>query len=411
MTTSIPPGNGNADERGGSASPDSRAQVQLSVILPCLNEVETVPTCVLAAIAALERLSLTWEVVVADNGSTDGSVEAATAAGARVVAVPRRGYGAAIMGGIEGAHGRWLLIADADASYDLSEIPAFVAALQGGAELVQGCRLRAGGGRVMPGAMPFLHKWIGNPGFTALARWWFHTPIHDVHCGMRALTRELYVKLRQQCTGMEFASEMIIKAALLRAPTAEVPITLHPDGRTAHPRHLRTFRDGWRHLRFYLIFSPRWLFLIPGVILILGGFLGYAIALPRSVVAGVTFDVHTLLFASLAVICGFQAILFAILAKLFAITEGLLPEDWRLTKVGTTVTLERGILWSVGAIALGGTLLGIVVNEWRLTGFGELDYSKTMRLVIPGSMFTTLGIQALLCSFFASLIALKRRSS
>ena len=312
------------------------------MVIPCLNEAETVAGCVRAARTALESHRIAGEVIVADNGSTDGSPQVATDAGARVVHVEARGYGSALMGGIAAARSPYVVMGDADQSYDFAAIPDFVAKLREGYELVQGCRLSSGGGRVLPGAMPPLHRWVGNPLFSQLARWWFRAPIHDIHCGMRGFTVELYRRLDQQCTGMEFASEMVIKASLADARIAEVPITLHPDARRAHPPHLRTFSDGWRHLRFFLFLSPRWLFLAPGIALALAGLLGYAIAMPRLTLGRVTFDVHTLLFASLALICGYQSALFAFMTKIFAIRESLLPPDPRLNRLYRVLTLERG---------------------------------------------------------------------
>ncbi|MBK5187431.1 MAG: glycosyltransferase family 2 protein [Gemmatimonadaceae bacterium] len=382
---------------------------ELSVVMPCLNEADTIATCIEKAQRAIGANGISAEIVIADNGSTDGSQEIARKLGARVIAVDQRGYGAALMGGINAARGTYVMMGDADDSYDWAEIPRFLAKLREGFELVQGCRLETGGGTVKPGAMPFLHRWWGNPMFTALARWWFRTPIHDIHCGMRAFRRDMWLTLDQRCTGMEFASEMVIKASLFQAKTAEIPITLSPDGRTAHPPHLKTFRDGWRHLRFFLLFSPRWLFLMPGLALILAGTVGYALAMPRLSIGKMTFDVHTLLFASLAIICGYQSIAFALMTKVFAIMEGLLPEDPRLNRFFALVNLESGL--SVGALAMvvGLGLLGAAVHQWSSVDFGALNYEHTMRWVIPGVMLTALGFQTILSSFFASLMGMRRR--
>src|SRR5215510_9803685 len=257
-----------------------QARVELSVVMPCLNEADTVGACIEKAMQALREYNIAGEVIVADNGSTDGSQAIAGERGARVVSVTARGYGRALMGGIIAARGKFVIMGDADDSYDFLEIPKFVDKLREGYELVQGCRLPWGGGRVLPGAMPFLHRWWGNPMFSLMARIWFGAPIHDVYCGLRGITKELHKRLDQRCGGMEFATEMIIKSSLYGVRIAEVPISLHPDGRKSHPPHLKTFRDGWRTLRFFLMYSPRWLFLIPGIALILGGLLGYAIVLP-----------------------------------------------------------------------------------------------------------------------------------
>jgi hypothetical protein len=313
------------------------------------------------------------------------------------------------MGGIAAARGRFVIMGDADDSYDFLEAPRFVAKLREGYELVQGCRLPSGGGTILPGAMPFLHRVWGNPMFSAMARAWFRAPIHDVYCGLRGFTKELYERLDQRCAGMEFATEMIIKASLRGARIVEVPITLHPDGRRAHAPHLRTFRDGWRTLRFFLMYSPRWLFLAPGVALILLGLLGYAVAMPGLTAWGVTFDAHTLLVASLAVILGYQSIQFAVFTKAFAITEGLMPEDPRVSRLLSLFSLETGIGLGSVATLLGLFLIGGAVNQWRLAGFGNLDYAHTMRWVIPGVTLTALGIQTVLSSFFLSILGLSRR--
>ena len=377
--------------------------------MPCLNEADTIAIVIEKAQRAIRENGIAAEIVIADNGSTDGSQDIARALGVRVVTVEQRGYGAALMGGINAVRGTYVIMGDADDSYDWGEIPRFLAKLREGFDLVQGCRLETGGGIVEPGAMPFLHRWWGNPMFSALARWWFRTPIHDIHCGMRAFRRDMWLSLDQRCTGMEFASEMVIKASLFGAKTAEIPVTLSPDGRTSHPPHLKTFRDGWRHLRFFLLFSPRWLFLMPGLVLILAGAIGYALAMPQVRIGAMTFDVHTLLFASLAIICGYQSIAFALMTKVFAIVEGLLPEDPRLNRFFRVVNLESGL--TVGALGMlvGLGLLGAAVHQWSTVDFGELNYEHTMRWVIPGVMLTALGFQTILSSFFASLMGMRRR--
>lgn len=382
---------------------------EISIVLPCLNEADTLASCIVQAQRAISEAGIAAEIIVADNGSTDRSAEIAAEAGARVVHVAERGYGAALMGGIAAARGEYVLMADADASYDLAEIPKFLAALRAGADLAQGCRLPSGGGRVDPGAMPILHRVWGNPMFSTMVRRWFHAPIHDVHCGMRAFRRDLFDRLSLRCTGMEFASEMVIKAALADAKFAEVPITLHRDGRTSHARHLKTFRDGWRHFRFYLLLSPRWLFLQPGMLLILLGVLGYALAMPRARIFGATLDVHTLLFASLAIICGYQSVLFAVITKVFATEEGLLPRDARLDRLYPVVNLEKGV--GIGALAMlaGIALLVAAILQWRAARFGNLDYERTMRWVIPGVTLTALGFQTILSSFFLSILGLRRK--
>ena len=395
---------------GLSSSPDARASgIEVSVVMPCLNEADTLATCIEKAHRALREAGVSGEVIVADNGSTDGSQAIAERLGARVIPVRERGYGSALMGGIASARGRFVIMGDADDSYDFLEIPRFVAKLREGYDLVQGCRLPAGGGRVMPGAMPSLHRYWGNPMFSAMARRWFRAPIHDVYCGLRGFRKDFYGQLDQRCTGMEFATEMIIKSSLRRARIAEVPITLHPDGRRTHAPHLRTFRDGWRTLRFFLMYSPRYLFLVPGGILIILGLLGYGLAIPGITISGATLDAHTLLFSSLALICGYQSIVFAVFAKIFAIREHLLPEDRRMTRLFTIVTLERGALAGVGAMVIGMVLLGAAIAEWVQAEFGRLDYATTMRLVVPGVTLTALGFQTVLSSFFMSILGMNRR--
>jgi glycosyltransferase involved in cell wall biosynthesis len=358
---------------------EDQAKLELSVVMPCLNEADTVGTCIEKAWQALRKHNIPGEVIVADNGSTDGSQAIARELGARVVNVTTRGYGQALMGGISGF------------------------------ELVQGCRLPWGGGRVLPGAMPFLHRWWGNPMFSLMARIWFGAPIHDVYCGLRGFTKGLYERLDQRCTGMEFATEMIIKSSLYGIRMTEVPISLHPDGRKSHPPHLKTFRDGWRTLRFFLMYSPRWLFYKPGIALILCGLLGYAIAFPGLTIHGVNFDAHTLLFASLALICGEQAIIFALFTKIFAISEGLMPESAKLKRFFQLVNLERGVIAGCLSLIFGLILLLLAINQWRVSHFGRLDYSHTMRWVIPGATLITMGFQSVWASFVMSILRMRRK--
>jgi glycosyltransferase involved in cell wall biosynthesis len=392
----------------GLASADP-LDLELSIVMPCLDEAATIAACITKAQASIERLGIRGEVVIADNGSTDGSRELASALGARVIDVATRGYGAALQDGIRAARGRYVIMGDADDSYDFGDLSGFVGRLREGFDLVLGCRLPSGGGNVMPGAMPALHRWWGNPMFSWMARHWFRAPIHDVYCGLRGFTKAHYERLEQRCTGMEFATEMIIKSSLVGARITEVPITLHPDGRSRHRGHLRTFRDGWRTLRFFLMYSPRWLFLIPGAALILLGLLGYAVVMARVSVGGVQFDAHTLLFASLSILAGYQAITFAVFAKTFAIGEGLLPMDDRMRALFRLITLERGVLVGLIALILGVALLFGAILQWRAVDFGHLDYSRTMRWVIPGVTLSALGVQTVLSSFFLSILGMSRR--
>ena len=382
--------------------------LELSVVMPCLNEAETLAGCIEAAQQALHEHKIVGEIIVADNGSTDGSQRIAARLGACVVEVGEQGYGSALMAGIAAARGRFVIMGDADGSYDFLEIPKFVDKLRAGFDLIQGCRLPSGGGTVLPHAMPFLHRWWGNPMLSRVARWWFRTPIHDVYCGLRGFSKELYERLGQRCTGMEFAVEMIVKSQLHGARITELPVTLHPDGRTSHAPHLRTFRDGWRTLRFFLMYSPRWLFLVPGGLLVGLGVIGYGLALPGTTFRGISLDAHTLLFASLALLLGYQSILFALFTKTYAVGAGLLPEDPRLTRFFSLLTLERGLLIGAAALGVGCGLLLAAVNHWRAVDFGLLNYAQVMRLVIPGVTLTALGFQTVLASFFISILGMPR---
>jgi len=382
----------------------THAPIEVSVVMPCLNEADTLASCIEKAHAALRACGASGEVVVADNGSTDGSQDVARRLGARVVEVAARGYGNALRGGIAAARGEFIVMGDADDSYDFLELPKFVEKLRAGYDVAQGCRLPSGGGRIEPGAMPPLHRWWGNPMFSAMVRRMFWARVHDVYCGLRGFRKDLYESLDLRSAGMEFAVEMIVKSSLRNARIAEVPITLHPDGRTAHAPHLKTFRDGWRTLRLFLMSSPRWLFLYPGICLAALGLLGYALALPGVHIGGIRLDAHTLLFSSLAVLLGQQAVIFALLVKTFAIREGLLPPNRRMDAFHRAVTLERAAIASIAVLAAGAWLLGTAVNDWRLTGFGNLDYAHTMRVVVPGITLTALGFQTLLASFVLAIL-------
>ena len=378
----------------------------VSVVLPCLNEAETLERCVRRAVETLAASGLSGEVIVADNGSSDGSQEIARRAGARVVDVPERGYGAALLGGIAAARGRHVVMGDADDSYDFGEVPAFVAKLEEGHDLVMGSRFR---GRIEPGAMPFLHRWLGNPVLSFLGRLFFRVPTSDFHCGIRGFRKEAVERIGLRTTGMEFASEMVVKAALFGLRIGEIPVTLRRDGRS-RPPHLRTWRDGWRHLRFLLMYSPRWLYLWPGLLLVLAGaaLLAWLFPGPRHVGAA-TLDVHAMLGASVMVLVGVEAITFALLAKVFAATEGFLPPDPRVSRLSKLLTLEAGLVASVLLLAAGAGLCGLVVRDWAASVFNYLDYSISMRKMIPGALLLVLGAHGLLSSFFLSILQLKRR--
>jgi glycosyltransferase involved in cell wall biosynthesis len=380
--------------------------IELSVVMPCLNERETVGVCIRKAMVALEDAGIPGEVIVADNGSTDGSVELAQAEGARVVNIEQKGYGSALKGGILAARGRYVLMADSDDSYDFSHAPRFVQQLRTGSDLVMGNRFQGG---ISDRAMPFLHRYLGNPVLSGIGRLFFGSPCGDFHCGMRGFRRDSFLQMDIRSTGMEFASEMVVKATLMRMKVSEVPTTLNPDGRN-RPPHLRTWRDGWRHLRFLLMYSPRWLFLYPGILLMLAGLAGCVLLLPgRRVFHGIGLDVHTLLYAFVAILLGFQLIAFATFTKVFAITEGLLPEDPRLNRMFHWVTLETGLL--VGGLLM---LLGVggsifAVSGWAKQSFGALDIERTLRIVMPSVFALTMGVQITFSSFFLSILGLRRR--
>lgn len=385
------------------------ADPEVSVVMPCLNERLTLRTCIEKAHASLRAHGVNYEIIIGDNGSTDGSQQIAREAGATVIDVPTKGYGAALMGGITAARGKYVIMGDADDSYDFSGLAPFVDALRQGNDLVMGNRFRGG---IEAGAMPFLHKYLGNPGFTLLGRIFFKSPFGDFYCGLRGFDREKILGLGLRTIGMEFAIEMVAKSTLYGLKLAEVPTTLSPDGRDRKP-HLRTWRDGWRTLRFLLLYSPRWLFLFPGVLAMVLGVIGYVIAYPqmRLKIGDFTigFDVSTLLVASLFLIVGFQSCLFAFFTKTFAIQEGLLPPDPKMDLAWRVVNLERGLVISLAITVVGVALIAWATNDWRLHHFGALDASKSLRLVIPGSTLVAIGFQALLSSFFLSILALRRR--
>jgi glycosyltransferase involved in cell wall biosynthesis len=382
---------------------------EVSVVIPCLNEHETVGMCVKKALEALASVGISGEVIVADNGSTDGSIDIAAASGARIVPVPLPGYGNALMGGIQAASGDYIVMGDADDSYDFREIPRFVEELRKGFDLVQGCRFPSGGGTILPGAMPKLHRWLGNPALSLLARRMFRLPVYDIYCGMRGFTRAMFDRLQLRCTGMEFATEMVIKAGLFGERIQQVPITLSPDGRRTRRPHLRTFRDGWRTLRFFLIFSPRWLFWYSGWSFMLLGVLGYVLALPGLTIAGVTFDVHTLLVSSVALQFGFQSVVFAVLTTTYAIKQGFRPSSRRVDRFFQIFNLERGAMVGLASILAGVAIILLATLKWYKVDFGALDYPSTMRLVIPGASFITLGGSLVANSFLCSMLGLDRR--
>lgn len=359
--------------------------------MPCLNEARTVGACVAAARAYIARAGIDAEVLVADNGSTDGSVDLAKQAGARVVHVPVRGYGAALMAGIDQARGRYVIMGDADSSYDFSRLDLFMECLRRGAALVMGNRFRGG---IAPGAMPFLHRYLGNPVLSFIGRLFFRTKVRDYHCGLRGFSREAIQRLGLVTTGMEFASEMVAKAALAGLPIEEVPTTLQPDGR-GRPPHLRTWRDGWRHLRFLLLFCPRWLFLYPGITLLGIGLAGFLLLQHGTLVfASLGLDIHSLLYMAGATILGAQLIQLAVLTKWVGVLAGIVPKPQWLRRIEGAASLEAGLLLSA-ALLLAGMVWSIwLVSAWGVAGFGPLDPRVAMRDAIPAVTLLVLGMQA-----------------
>jgi len=392
--------------------PDATQQaLDLTILMPCLNEAETIAACIRKAKGSLEALGIQGEVLIADNGSTDGSQKIAEDLGARVVPIKARGYGSALRGGIENARGKWVIMGDADDSYDFSKLEPFVAKLKTGTELVMGCRMPRGGGTIMPGAMPPLHRWLGNPVLSMIGRVFFRCPVTDFHCGLRGFSRESCLRLGLRTTGMEFASEMVIKATLYRQRMDEVPITLHKDGRS-RPPHLRSFRDGWRHLRFMMLYSPRWLFFYPGILLVLAGFAAMLWLLPGPRTVGhVVLDVHTLLYAAMATLIGFQAVSFAMFSKVFAMGAGLLPEDDNLNRWFRYIRLETGLAVGLVTMLVGLAASLYAVGAWGRASFGPLDPSQTLRTVIPGALTLVLGSQMVLTSLFLSVLGLRHEGS
>jgi glycosyltransferase involved in cell wall biosynthesis len=380
---------------------------KLSIIMPCLNEAETLEICIHKAMLFLSQNSMQGEVIIADNGSTDGSQKIAEKMNARVVNIPQKGYGSALMGGIEASQYEFIIMGDADDSYDFSNLLPFVNALDGGADLVMGNRFKGG---IRPDAMPFLHRYLGNPVLSGLARLFFKSNIGDYHCGLRGFRKQSILSLNLQTTGMEFASEMVVKATLQKLKIVEVPTILYPDGRSRAP-HLRTWPDGWRHLKFLLLYSPRWLFLYPGILLIILGVLTTAILLPGPInVGNFILDINTLMYASLLIIMGVQSVLFSTFTHVFGVNAGLLPQEEGTDKILEQFGLEKGLLISLGMMLLGFLSSVGALIYWGENRFGDIDPSFSMRLVIPGAVLFTLGIQVFFASFFLGILNMKIKS-
>ena len=394
----------SVQERDSSDLPGRSGECELTILMPCLNEAETLARCIAKARGFLDRAGINGEVLIADNGSTDGSQAIAEAEGARVVPIAERGYGSALRGGIRAARGRYVIMGDSDDSYDFNALDGFVEKLRAGDQLVMGNRFRGG---IKPGAMPPLHRYLGNPLLTAVGRVFFRSPCGDFHCGLRGFDREAIQALDLQAPGMEFASEMVVKATIRRLRITEVPTTLSPDGRS-RPPHLKSWRDGWRHLRFLLLFSPSWLFLFPGAALFLIGLatMIWLLPAPRTV-AGVTLDIHTLFYAALAVVVGVYSMQFWVFAKIYGMREGIVPPDPRFSAMMRVVTLEVGLI--VGALLLlFGLVLGIyALGAWGSSEFGPLSPERAMRLVIPSGTAILLAFQIAYGAFFVSVLEIR----
>jgi len=373
-----------------------QASVELTILMPCLNEAETIGACIDQARDFLQRQRISGEILIADNGSSDDSIQIAERCGARVVHVPVKGYGAALMHGIRAARSPYVIMGDSDRSYDFGRLEPFVERLRAGYDLVIGNRFKGG---IKSGAMPLLHKYLGNPVLSYLGRLFFSVPVGDFHCGLRGFRRDRMLGLGLRSRGMEFATEMVVRAALGGLAIAEVPTTLSPDGRS-RPPHLRTWRDGWRHLRFLLMLSPRWLFLYPGVFLFCLGTIAQAAILTGPVVVGrVVLDIHTMLYAGGAMILGVEMVFFSLFVKTAAAAQGMLPAGSTFRRFLASFTLERGLVLG-GAIALAGFVLAAYsLSIWISAGFSEIDPRHVMRVVIPSLTLSIVGVEILFSSF------------
>ncbi len=376
--------------------------------MPCLNEAETLDTCIDKAQSWLRKNNVSGEIVIGDNGSTDGSQKIAEAKGARVIAVPSKGYGSALMGAIEASNGKYVIMGDSDDSYDFENLNLYVEKLREGFDLVMGNRFKGG---IKKGAMPFMHRYLGNPVLSFIGRLFFNCPVRDFHCGLRGFRQDIVKLLDLKTTGMEFASEMVVKATIFDLKITEVPTTLSPDGRS-RPPHLRTWQDGWRHLRFLLIYSPRWLFLYPGIFLMLiGGLLGSVLIFqgPVKLTDQIYFDTNTLLYSGAFIIIGFQSVCFGLFTRVYAIETGFLPKRDALLKWFKYINLETGLRIGlvITLIGLAGSFYSIFL--WKETDFGQMNYSSILRLVIPSVVFIVVGFQTLLASFFLSVLGMNKK--
>ena len=379
--------------------------IELTIVMPCLNEAETLAICIKKAQSFFNREQVNGEIVIADNGSTDGSQKIAEDLNARVVSIPEKGYGSALKGGIHAAQGKYVIMGDADDSYDFNNLLPYLLKLREGNDLVMGNRFKGG---IKKGAMPFIHKYLGNPVLSFIGKLFYNIKIGDFHCGLRGFSKEAFIKMNLKTTGMEFASEMIVKASLLNLTITEVPTILSKDGRT-RPPHLNTWKDGWRHLRFLLLYSPKWLFFFPGIFLMLLGIITSSILIYNPVTIGsVTFDIHTLLFTTVCILIGFQFILFYGLTKVYTVENGLLPKSKNYDRQFKIINLEKGLITGVILILIGLTLSFIASSNWYELNFGNITNSKTLRLVIPAITSMLLGVQVILFSLFFSILGLKK---
>lgn len=382
--------------------------MEFTFLLPCLNEAETLGTCISKAKQSIAEMNLDAEVLVADNGSTDGSQKIARRLGARVIHVPAKGYGCALRAGIADANGKYVIMGDSDDSYDWSALEPFVRDLRKGTQLVMGCRRPGKGGTIMPGAMPFLHRWLGNPAITALGKLFFRSPTNDFYCGLRGFSREAILNLDLQADGMEFAVEMVIKASIRGYSFSEIPITLHPDGRSGRP-HLNTWRDGWRTLRFMLIFCPSWLFLGPGFFMgAVGLFLFLALMGGSLPLVNIKLDMNTMLVSALMILMGYQCVCFGIFAKVFGYMAGFMPLGKRLGRLMQYVRLEHGLLLGIAVILAGLVQLISAFLRWKAVDFGPIHEHVTSRMVISAVVCIALGVQTVFISFFLSLLGIHR---
>ena len=383
-------------------------KIEISVVMPCLNEAGTLEGCIREALEALAKNGIKGEVVIADNGSSDGSSDIAEKAGGRVVHVSQKGYGNALKKGIDDARGTFVLMGDADGSYNFGELPRFLERLRQGDDLVMGCRFPRYGGHIDAGAMPWKHRWIGNPVLSALGKLFFSSTVNDFHCGLRAFRREKIIDLGLRTTGMEFASEMVVKATLQKLIISQVAITLRQDGRSRNP-HLRSWRDGWRHLRFMLLYSPNWLFILPGLILTVIGAFGFALLFTKPLKIGaITFDLNSLLVCSVSMLTGFQVLSFGLFIKAYAVNIGLLPGKAYWHRITNGYAVEWGIIIGLILLIAGVAYLTHAVFYWKAAGFGPLPYQTSLRMVILATTLIALGLQAFVYGFALNILGLEK---